>query len=259
MIGCIIQARMGSKRLPGKILKKLDTQNTVLDYVVNQITSSKKLEKIVIATTEIKEDNIIEEFCKERNIVCFRGSENDVLDRHYQCAKKYSFDPIVRVTSDNPLIDPEIIDLAIEKYENGGFDMITTCNKRSFPYGISVEVFSFDSLKKSWNNSVLSSEREHVVLYIQNKKNNFKIYNLINSEDLTHINCTIDNEADYKLLQKVVFEISERPILLKHVVELFKRKPELININKNSDPYEGHKKSFKQDSIIRKNNLEKDT
>ncbi|EPA05304.1 hypothetical protein BG20_I0160 [Candidatus Nitrosarchaeum limnium BG20] len=92
------------------------------------------------------------------------------MDRHYQCAKKYSFDPIVRVTSDNPLVDPEIIDLAVEKYEKGGFDMVTTCNKRSFPYGISVEVFSFDALKKSWNNAVLYSEREHVILYIQNKK-----------------------------------------------------------------------------------------
>nr|WP_238527547.1 hypothetical protein [Candidatus Nitrosarchaeum limnium] len=125
---------------------------------------------MVIATTELFEDNVIEEFCKKKEISCFRGSENDVLDRHYQCAKKYSFDPIVRVTSDNPLVDPEIIDLAVEKYEKGGFDMVTTCNKRSFPYGISVEVFSFDALKKSWNNAVLYSEREHVILYIQNKK-----------------------------------------------------------------------------------------
>ena len=221
MIGCIIQARMYSKRLPEKILRKLDTKNTILDYVINQTNHSKKLQKIVIATTKQIKDNIIEEFCKERNIICFRGSEDDVLDRHYQCAKKYSFDPIVRVTSDNPIIDPKIIDLAIEKYENGEFDMVTTCNERSFPYGISVEVFSFDALKKAWSNSILSSEREHVVLYIQNKKNNFKIYNLINAEDLTYINCTVDNEADYKLLQQVVSEISERPILMKHIVELF--------------------------------------
>jgi len=249
MIGCIIQARIGSDRLPEKILKKLDEKNTILDYVINQTSKSKKLEKIVIATTNLNEDDVIEKICKDRNIYCFRGSENDVLDRHYQCAKKYSIDPIVRITSDNPVVDPEIIDLAIEKYEKGEFDMVTTCNQRSFPYGISVEVFSYDALEKSWNSSKLPSEREHVVLYMQNKKNNFRIYNLINPEDLTYINCTVDNDEDYQLLQKVVSEIKERPILMKHIVELFNRKPELLKINKNSDPYEGHKLSFKKDFL----------
>ena len=250
MIGCIIQARIGSKRLPEKILKKLD-EKTVLDYVIEQTKNSKNIDRIVIATTDLKEDNVIQEFCQNRKIDCFRGSVDDVLDRHYQCAKKYSFKTIVRITSDNPVVDPEIIDLAIKKYQEGQFDMVTTCNKRSYPYGISVEVFSFESLKESWNNSSLSSEREHVILYIQNKKNNFKIYNLINEKDLTYINCTIDNELDYKLVKKVVFEIKTRPILMKDLIELFDKKPELLEINKNSDPYEGHKNSFKKDLLLK--------
>jgi len=250
VIGCIIQARIGSKRLPEKILKKLD-EKTVLDYVIEQTKNSKKIDRIVIATTNLKEDNVIQEFCQNRKIDCFRGSVDDVLDRHYQCAKKYSFKTIVRITSDNPVVDPEIIDLAIKKYQEGQFDMVTTCNKRSYPYGISVEVFSFESLKESWNNSSLSSEREHVILYIQNKKNNFKIYNLINEKDLTYINCTIDNELDYKLVKKVVFEIKTRPILMKDLIELFDKKPELLEINKNSDPYEGHKNSFKKDLLLK--------
>ena len=158
MIGCIIQARIGSKRLPKKILKKLD-EKTVLDYVIEQTKNSKNIDRIVIATTDLKEDNVIQEFCQNRKIDCFRGSVDDVLDRHYQCAKKYSFKTIVRITSDNPVVDPEIIDLAIKKYQEGQFDMVTTCNKRSYPYGISVEVFSFESLKESWNNSSLPSER----------------------------------------------------------------------------------------------------
>ena len=250
MIGCIIQARTGSNRLPKKILKKLDDK-TILDYVIQQTEKSKKIEKMILATTNLDEDNIIEDFCTEKNIECFRGSENDVLDRYYQCAKKYSFDPIVRITSDNPIVDPEIIDLAIEKFQKGKFDMVTTCNKRSYPYGISVEVFSFKVLKKSWEKSRLSSEREHVVLYIQNKKNNFRIFDLINPENLTYINCTVDNEADFQLVKKVVSEIKERPILMKHLVKLFKEKPELLEINKNSDPYEGHKKSFEKDFTIK--------
>ena len=250
MIGCIIQARIGSKRLPEKILKKLD-EKTVLDYVIEQTKNSKKIDRMVIATTNLKEDDVIQEFCQNKKIDCFRGSVDDVLDRHYQCAKKYSFDTIVRVTSDNPVVDPEIIDLAIKKYQEGQFDMVTTCNKRSYPYGVSVEVFSFESLKESWNNSSLPSEREHVILYIQNKKNNFKIYNLINEKDLTYINCTIDNELDYKLVKKVVFEIKTRPILMKDLIELFDKKPELLEINKNSDPYEGHKNSFKKDLLLK--------
>lgn len=250
MIGCIIQARIGSKRLPKKILKKLD-EKTVLDYVIQQTSKSKKIKKMIIATTNLEEDNIIEDFCAKKYIECFRGSVDDVLDRHYQCAKKYSFDPIVRVTSDNPIVDPEIIDLAIEKFQKGQFDMVTTCNKRSYPYGISVEVFSFKALKKSWEKSRLSSEREHVVLYIQNKKNNFKIFNLVNDINLTYINCTVDNEADFQLVKKVVSVIKERPILMKHLVKLFKEKPELLEINKDSDPYEGHKKSFEKDSDIK--------
>ena len=251
MIGCIIQARMNSTRLYGKVLKKLDEKNSVLYYVLKQIQASKLIDKIVVATSELDIDDSIVKIAKKMNVEVFRGSPTDVLDRHYQCAKKYSFDIIVRVTSDNPIVDPEIIDLAIKKYEENKFDMVTTCNKRSYPYGISVEVFSFAVLKESWKKSKLPSEREHVILYIQNKKNNFRIFNLINSKDLTHINCTVDNEADFKLVQEVVSNIRERPILMKHLVELFEKNPQLLEINKNSDPYEGHKLSFKKDSILK--------
>lgn len=241
---------MGSKRLPEKILKKLDDK-TVLEYVIEQTKNSKKIEKIIVATTNLKEDDAVVNFCKERKIEYFRGSVDDVLDRYYQCAKENSFDPIVRITSDNPCVDPEVIDLAIETFEKKDFDMVTTCNKRSYPYGISVEVFSFNVLKKSWQNSTLPSEREHVVLYMQNKKNNFRIFDLINPEDLTYINCTVDNEADFHLVQTVVSEIKERPILMEYLVKLFKEKPELLEINKDSDPYEGHKRSFKKDSLTK--------
>lgn len=254
MIGCIIQARMGSKRLPGKILKKLDETNTILDYVINQTKNSKKIEKIIVATTNSEKDDVIEKFCHERKITCFRGNEEDVLDRYYQCAKKFSFETIVRITSDNPMTDPEIIDLAVEKFKDGEYDMVTTCNQRSYPHGISVEVFSFSALKESWGKAKLPSEREHVVLYIQNPKNNFKVFDLIHSEYFTYINCTVDNKEDFELSKKIVKEIKHRPILMKHVVKLFDDKPELLEINKKSDPYEGHKKSFEQDKNFSENN-----
>jgi len=238
---------MGSRRLSEKVLKLLDETNTILDYVINQTKNCEKIQQIVVATTNLQEDDIIEKFCKKKGISCFRGDIEDVLDRHYQCAKKYSFDTIVRITSDNPIVDPNVIELAIKEFENGEFDMVTTCHIRSFPYGVSVEVFSFDALEQCWKNSKLKSEREHVISYMHNNKNYFNIYNLINSEDLTYINCTIDNEDDYKLVKILVNEIKERPILMKHLKKLFKNKPELLKINKSSDPYEGYKKSLSQD------------
>ena len=110
MIGCIIQARMGSTRLHGKTLLKIDNKNTVLDSVINQISFSKLIDKIVIATTNLQSDNVIEDFAKNLNLEIFRGDSDNVLDRYFQCAQFFSFDTIVRITADNPLIDPNIVD-----------------------------------------------------------------------------------------------------------------------------------------------------
>ena len=110
MIGCIIQARVNSQRLPGKILKDLDEKNNALEYVLNQLKHSKKIDQIVIAATDLNDDNIIANFAEKNNCDCYRGSEKDVLDRYFQCAKNFKFNTIVRITSDCPLIDPELID-----------------------------------------------------------------------------------------------------------------------------------------------------
>ena len=107
MIGCIIQARMGSTRLPGKILEKVDETNHVLKFLINQLEYSRLLDKIIIATTRNVEDDVIIEFAKQNNLENFRGDENNVLNRYFETAKKFSLDAIVRITSDNPLIDPE--------------------------------------------------------------------------------------------------------------------------------------------------------
>lgn len=244
MIGCIIQARMSSTRLHGKILKKLDEKKTVLDYVLDQVKCSKKIDDIIVATTNLKKDDIIVSFSQRYGVKFFRGSSQDVLDRYYKCAKKFSFSIIVRITSDNPLIDPEIIDKAILKFKSGSYDLVTTCNVRSFPYGISVEVFSFNALETAWKNALLPHEREHVSPYFIENSDKFRIFNLVNSENLTQIKCTIDNVNDFKLVKQVVSEIKNRPILLKDIVELFSRKRELLNINKDSDPYLGYYKSI---------------
>ena len=178
MITSIIQARMGSSRLPGKVLMKLDEKHTVLDYVIEQLSFSKLIDKKIIATTELEQDNVIEQTSKNLGLEFFRGSSEDVLDRYYQCAKENSFTTIVRITSDNPLMDPEIVDQVIKKFVTNDFDYVTNAFPRTFPSGTELEIFSFDALEKAWKNAIKPSEKEHVTPFIKNHPEIFKIGNL---------------------------------------------------------------------------------
>ena len=248
MIGCIIQARVGSTRLPGKVIKEIDGVNTVLDYVINQVKFSKKIEKIIVATTDLIEDEVI---CKNLSLLkieFFRGSSEDVLDRYYHCAKKFSIDNIVRVTADNPLIDPNIIDLVIDEYENNKCDYASNTLHRTFPYGTEVEVFSFKSLKKAWNDSKKPSEREHVTPFIYNPQNGFILINTENQENLSYLRYTVDRIEDLKLVREIIKNIPTRPILIQDIIELYKNNPEIFEINKNVK-HDGYITSLKKDDI----------
>ena len=247
MIGCIIQARMGSSRLPGKTLIKLNQYRTTLDFVVNQLSFSALLDKIVIATTNLEQDNIIETNAKTLGIDCFRGSSDDVLDRYYHCAKKFQINTIVRITSDCPLIDPQIVDQAIRKYQSEDYDYVTNTLSRSYPIGTDVEIFSFEILEKTWQKAILPSEREHVTLFIRNKKLNFKLGNLKNSKNLGHLRWTLDRVEDLNLIRKIVVKINKNPILMNDILNLFSLEPELIKINEHITQNEGMLKSLKKD------------
>ena len=153
MIGCIIQARMGSSRLPGKVLMKSDDARPLLYYVINQLRYCTKVKNLVIATTTNQEDDEIEKFANNNSINIFRGKEKDVLDRYFQCAKKHSFSTIVRITADCPLIDPQIVDNVIEKFFSGSYDYATNTLIRTFPIGTDVEVFSFSALERTWKHA----------------------------------------------------------------------------------------------------------
>jgi spore coat polysaccharide biosynthesis protein SpsF len=232
-IGCIIQARMGSSRLPDKVLMKLNNKNPQLYFVINQLQNCKSIGKIVVATTTLKEDNEIIEFLKKSNIDYFRGSSSNVLERYYQCAKNFSFDIIIRITADNPLIDPTIVDLAIEKFISNSFDYLTNTRKRTFPYGTEVEVFTFSALEKVYKNSTKAFELEHVTSYFYNNTEQFKIYDLINSEDLSSFRWTVDEMNDLKLVKILISKIQKRPILMNDIIKILKDNPELVKINKN--------------------------
>ena len=246
MIGCIIQARMGSSRLPGKALMKSDSGKPLLYYVINQLRYCSKIKNLVIATTTNQEDDEIEKFANNNSVNVFRGKEKDVLDRYFQCAKKYSFSTIVRITADCPLIDPQIVDKVIEQFFSGNYDFATNTLTRTFPIGTDVEVFSFSALNKAWENAQLPSEREHVTPYLRNKEN-YKIINVENDKNISNLRLTVDRIEDVELIKQILNNISINPIHLEDVLELFSRKPELIEINKHINHNEGFNKSLEED------------
>ena len=249
MIGCIIQARMSSTRLPGKIFKKLNDDH-VLSYVINQLRFCKTFNKIIVATTTMSSDDVVEDFCKTHNIHCFRGDKENVLDRYYKCAQKFKLDTIVRITADCPLIDHEIVDHIVSGLNS--FDYVSNNLENTFPKGYDVEVFTFDALKKTWEESTLPSEKEHVTQYMKNNsffdKKNFK-----NQENLSYLRCTLDHLVDLEFLREVVKRIHTRPIVMKDVISVIKKEPHLMNINKNIDPNEGLMKSYQEDEQFKRN------
>lgn len=250
-VGIIVQARMNSTRLPGKVMMLVNEKDPVIKSVITQLQFSKLSEKIVIATTTLSEDDKIKEFLEKINIDCFRGSSEDCLDRYYQCAKRHSFSIIVRITCDNPLIDPNIVDASIEKFKSNSWDYVSNCHPRTFPQGTEVEVFSFQALEKAWNEARKSSEREHVTPYFYNNPSKFKIYNLNHSENLSHLRWTIDRINDLKMVQAIYSKVKKSPILMNDILELFKKEPQLVNINKDHIINEGYLKSLKTDEIYK--------
>jgi len=253
-ICCIIQARIGSTRLPGKVMMNVENQKPVLYFVIKQLQECKLIDKIIVATTTNAEDDQIVNYSKNLGIDCFRGSSKDVLDRYYQCAKEYSVSTIVRITSDCPLIDPEIVDSVINMFENNSYDYITNFLPNStFPNGVEVEVFSMNGLEKVWKKAKLPSEREHVTPYFSNHKDEFEITNIKNPENLSHLRWSVDRIEDLKLVRLIVSKIKKRPILMKNIVDLFNKEPELFKINKNVNRDEGDIKSLKEDQEFLKN------
>lgn len=246
MIGAVIQTRIGSSRLPGKVLLKLDDKS-VLDYVIEQVKHCSLLDKIIIATTDLSEDDVIVQNSKNNSVECFKGHPTDVLDRYYQCAKKYALLTIVRITSDCPLIDPQVVDDAIRTFDKNSCDYLANNKPRTFPYGLDVEVFSFSALENAWKNARLPSEREHVTSYIYKNSNKFRICNMKSDSDYSVLRLTIDRDNDFKLIQTVVSKIKNRPILLNDITNLYHKDPSLFKINQDYVTDEGYLKSLKED------------
>jgi len=260
MIGCIIQARMGSSRLPGKAMKKIHGKIPIMEFQQNQLKFSKRIDKMIVATTTLESDNQIVSFCESNNLEYFRGESEDVLDRYYHCAKKFNLSVIVRITSDNPLIDPNIVDSVIDKFLDSKCHYISTeyTKPLTFPLGFLVEVFNFQSLEKAWKEAKLPSEHEHVTPYIYKNSDKFKIQSVTYERNLSHIRCTVDTDDDFKLIEEIISKINSRPIYLNDILELFTKEPHLLEINKNVK-HDGYERSLQDDEkfLKQRKNYEK--
>lgn len=219
MIGIIIQARMGSTRLPGKILKNIGNKN-LLEHILFRLTKLKHNVQIVIATSDLEKDDNVENFCKEKDIKCFRGSETNVLERYYLCAKENDFDYIVRLTGDNPFTDIEELDNLINLHIKKKVDY-----SRSFfalPKGVGAEIFTFETLVKSYKYGKKDNHKEHVNEYIEENEDRFKIAELKveKGKNRPDISLTVDTEDDYKKACFIVENAKNEYISTKEAINL---------------------------------------
>ncbi|RCW77359.1 cytidylyltransferase domain-containing protein [Saliterribacillus persicus] len=201
----IIQARMGSTRLPGKVLKKV-LDKPLLEYQIERVKRSKLIDEIVIATTTNEADELIIDFCERLSISYYRGSENDVLSRYYEAANIHKADVVVRLTSDCPVIDPVVIDTNIQYYLDNqtDFDYVSNTHKRTFPRGFDTEVFSFDALEAAFKKAELASEKEHVTPYIYQNPSQFRIGHVFGEDDHSDLRLTVDTKEDFLLIEKII-------------------------------------------------------
>lgn len=252
----ILQARMSSSRLPNKVLKEINGI-PLLKYEVERILKSKKIDKLIIATSIDSSDDKIEEFSKENNIDVFRGDLNDVLSRYYLCAKEFkdknNLDDlnIIRVTGDCPIIDPVVIDEVICFFEKNNCDYASNTLIPTYPDGMDIEVCSFDALKIAFSEATFKSDREHVTLFIKNDER-FKRLNFVSKYDFSHLRMTVDEQSDFDFIKVIIENLyKENPSFsYLEVVSFLTKNPDLLYINSNIQRDEGLYESLKNDGRI---------
>lgn len=248
----IIQARWGATRLPGKVLKRV-CGKTLLEHQITRVRRAKELGGIIVATTKEKRDDGIARLVKKMNIPCFRGIEDDVLDRYYEAARNFQIKEIVRITGDCPLIDPAIIDLVLRFYRRSKkkFDYLSNVRPPTFPDGMDVEVFPFPVLEEAWKKATLPSEREHVSSYIANHPQHFRLGNVADKKDFSYLRLTVDEPRDLLLVRKIFhFLYPAKPqFTLGDILHLLEKRPDIVLLNAGIMRNEGYLKSLEQDKI----------
>lgn len=227
----IIQARMGSSRLPGKVLLSLGNK-PMLKQVVERVRLAKTLDDVIVATTISKPDQQLVDFCAAQKIPCVKGSELDVLDRYYEAALNTKPGVIVRITSDCPFIDPDVIDLAVEELLASGSDYVSNAFVRTYPRGLDCEAFTFHALERAWKEAKKEYERVHVTPFFYQNPDLFRIKAVCDAEDNQNLRLTVDTPEDFEFAQKLQVLLPES-FRLKDILRILRQHPDLLEINKS--------------------------
>ena len=232
-VNAIIQARCGSTRFPNKVFALIDGK-PLLWHVVNRLKYATKIDDIIVATTVSEKDDKIEEWCKENDVHCFRGSEENVLNRYYSASEAFPSDYVVRITADDPFKEPKVIDAVITKLIEEGYDHVTNNLPPSFPEGLDCEAFKKSALDRSEKEAETAFEREHVTQYIYHHPEIFKIGNVSNGENLSYLRWTVDKDVDFEMVKAVYAHrnpANKGILLMDEILEILKANPEIENIN----------------------------
>lgn len=231
----IIQARMGSTRLPGKVLLDLAGE-PMLARVVHRTWRARTLDEVVVATTDRPADDAIAQLCLERGWPCFRGSEADVLDRYYQAAVAHRADIVVRITADCPLIEPEIVDRVVQEFLDRQPEVDYGCNilpRRTFPRGLDTEVVRSDVLERVWRAEFDPAWCEHVTLYIRRNPDLFRIHGIVNDVDYSHMRWTTDTPEDLTFVRQIYAHFGHDLFSWREVLAVLEQNPEWLEINRH--------------------------
>lgn len=231
----IVQARMGSTRLPGKVLLELAGE-PMLTRCVNRVGRGEMVDEFVVATTVEDSDDAIERLCISCGWHCFRGDENDVLDRFYHAAVAYQADVVVHITSDCPLIDPEIVDIVIKEFVHLQPNVDYVCNflpTRSFPRGLDTEVMRFDVLERAWREDLNTVFREHVTPYIRTNPGLFHLHGIRSEVDYSYMRWTVDTFEDLIFVRNIYNFFGHDHFSWREVVSLLEKHPEWLDINRD--------------------------
>jgi spore coat polysaccharide biosynthesis protein SpsF len=232
----LIQARMGSTRLPGKVLMNVHGY-PMLWHIIERVKQAKLVDEIMVATSDNPTDDLIESYLASIDIRFFRGSENNVLERFYNAATLSGAETIVRLTGDNPLIDPHILDMTISYFYNTGFRYVSNIQqpsaKCSFPVGIASEVFTFELLEEAYLQAQEDYEKEHVTPYMYFQQNSVGCY--ANSIDLSNYRFTVDTPEDYEHMKAIYgyFFKGKHDFFLDDIIRYLNKHPEIVAINAN--------------------------
>ncbi|MBN1547485.1 MAG: glycosyltransferase family protein [Syntrophaceae bacterium] len=232
----IVEARMNSSRLPGKVLKPI-LGKPMLELLVERIKQARRVDQIVVATTDSTSDDPIEALANRLNVGCFRGSEDDVLDRVLQAARRYSADIIIEITGDCPLIEAQKIDQMLISYQHMRYDFMMNRFDGSYPPGLGLRIFRKETLEKVNRLTQDPVDREHVTLYVWEHPELFSIYSFQNNLDQKYwnIRMTVDNEEDFIFIKAIFSALYPRnpKFGLYDIIDLLERKPELMDINRH--------------------------